>query len=167
MVDGICRSAEFSPDREYRYSLIRTWDSSLPFVTFILINPSTADEFHDDPTNRRGICYAKDWGFGGVVFVNLFATRTKYIWEMKKRKEPVGPDNDYYIKTWCGTAGLVIAAWSKDGNHRGRDRIVKHNLMRVCSLHTLHINKDGSPGHILYLKKDLKPVMWRKNFNER
>lgn len=51
--------ATFSACRNYRYLLWRRW-SAEPVLVFICLNPSTADEQHNDPTNRRTIGFAKD-----------------------------------------------------------------------------------------------------------
>lgn len=53
------KGAELSLDRIYRYALYRTWDESLPKVMFVGLNPSTADEFSDDPTIRRCLNFQK------------------------------------------------------------------------------------------------------------
>ena len=67
--------AFFSPDRRYRYWLLRVWDESLPVMAFIGLNPSTADETADDPTIRKCIKYAKAWGFGGLLMLNVYSFR--------------------------------------------------------------------------------------------
>jgi len=67
--------ARFSPCSTWRYSLTRKWNA-LPLLGFIGLNPSTADETEDDPTIRRCIGFARDWGFGGIVMLNLFAYRS-------------------------------------------------------------------------------------------
>jgi hypothetical protein len=61
----------------YRYWLSREWDDSLPIVTFIMMNPSTADAFNDDATIRKCVGFAKAWGFGRIRVVNLFALRSR------------------------------------------------------------------------------------------
>ena len=71
----IARSATLSADRVYRYVLKRTWLEERPFVMFIGLNPSIADENEDDPTTRRCMRYAGSWGFGGLIVTNLFAFR--------------------------------------------------------------------------------------------
>jgi len=45
--------ATFSECGRYRYKLCRIWDDSLPQVTFIGLNPSTADASIDDQTVKR------------------------------------------------------------------------------------------------------------------
>lgn len=54
-----------------------------------MLNPSTADENVDDPTIRRCINFAKDWGYGGMYVGNLFAFRTAYPKELKEAGFPV------------------------------------------------------------------------------
>ena len=40
-------TAKLSECRKYRYALWRTWDDSKPYVMFVGLNPSTADENTD------------------------------------------------------------------------------------------------------------------------
>lgn len=70
------RGAVFSDDRVYRYQLRRCWDVTEPIVAFVMLNPSTADAIEDDPTVRRCIGFAKNWGYGALLVGNLFAART-------------------------------------------------------------------------------------------
>lgn len=51
-------------DGNYRYLLGRKWDENLQQVTFLMLNPSTADHEQDDPTLRKCINFAKFWGYG-------------------------------------------------------------------------------------------------------
>lgn len=48
MSKNMQKSAVFSEWRKYRYSLKRIWDDQKPYVLFIGLNPSTADEESDD-----------------------------------------------------------------------------------------------------------------------
>ena len=148
----IRRSAIFSPCRTWRYTLERLWDDAKPLVTFVLLNPSTADESHDDPTNRRGIDFAKRWGYGGVVFVNLFAYRTPHPKVMLRQPDPVGPDNDRHIVEQARKAGVVVAAWGAN-NTLGRDRAVLR-LLDGTPLQCLGTTKNGHPRHPLYLRSN-------------
>ena len=55
------KNAILSEDRKYRYILWRIWDQSKPMVLFIALNPSTADETHDDRTVSKCIGFARKW----------------------------------------------------------------------------------------------------------
>ena len=59
----------------YRYWLTRTWNPRRATLCWVLLNPSTADADRDDPTIRRCQGFARSWGYGGIVVVNLFAYR--------------------------------------------------------------------------------------------
>lgn len=158
--DGVERTAVFSPCLLYRYCLTRVWRPGGKRVLFILLNPSTADHRTDDPTLRRGMAYARAWGYGGLVYCNLFAYRTPSPQEMKKAEDPVGPDNDYYIAEEAQRAEMVVAAWGAHGGHRRRDEHVLSVLAEV-DLYALKETKGGHPGHILYLRKDAEPFLYR------
>ena len=67
--------AGFSRCRRYRYWLRRDWDRALPQCAFIGLNPSTADAQTDDPTLRRCMGFARQWGYGSLLLVNLFGFR--------------------------------------------------------------------------------------------
>ncbi|MGV6851542.1 MAG: DUF1643 domain-containing protein [bacterium] len=152
-------TAKFSECRTYRYALWRTWDNSKPYLMFVGLNPSTADETIDDPTLIRCINYAKSWGFGGVSMANLFAYRATKPNDMKAAKDPVGIDNNHWLKTLAGEAGLVVAAWGNYGSYLGRSAQVKKLL---GDIYCLKLNKSGEPAHPLYQKADIKPVLLAK-----
>ena len=150
--------AEFSPCRTYRYSLTRGWDDTLPCVMFIGLNPSTADETKDDPTIRRCIQFAKDWGFGGLIMANLFAFRATDPKDMKRAADPVGPDNDSWLRELKDRAGLVIAAWGAHGTFAERSEKV---LAMFPDAGCLGKTANGQPKHPLYIPGDsvYRPVV--------
>ena len=148
-------TAKLSGCRNYRYALWRTWDSSKPLVMFVGLNPSTADETTDDPTLTRCINFAKSWGYGGVCMANLFAFRATEPSDMKASDDPIGAENNKWLKKLAKDAALVVAAWGNDGSYLGRSEQVKE-LLPI--LHCLRINKSGEPAHPLYQAAKLKPV---------
>jgi hypothetical protein len=75
---------------KYRYTLSRVWNGNLGRVVFILLNPSTADAFKDDPTVKKCISFAKHWNFGSLEIVNLFAYRSTDAKYLKNISDPVG-----------------------------------------------------------------------------
>lgn len=145
--------AIFSPCEKYRYILWRTWDYWLPKAVFIGLNPSTADAYKDDPTVAKCQRYARSWGgYGGIVMLNIFAFRATDPGVMKKCPEPVGQDNDEWIKFITKDAPLVVAKWGNHGQHLGRSAVVCSYLK---SLKCLDTSKTGEPKHVLYLRGDL------------
>lgn len=154
------RGTVFSPCRTYRYTLWREWIGGEGYAMFVGLNPSTADETQDDPTIRRCIAFAKAWGYGGVCMTNLFAYRATLPEVMKATSDPVGPDNDEYLRALAADAGVVVAAWGANGTHKGRDAEVRKLLPE---LHCLALTKDGHPGHPLYLRKTLTPFPMGSN----
>lgn len=147
-------SALFSSDRIYRYELWRIWDELLPYCMFIGLNPSTADETKDDNTVRRCILYSQKWGYGALCMTNIFAFRETDPKIMMNYKEPIGPENNNTLKKLSEKAGIIIAAWGKYGNYLNRQKEI---INLIPDLYCLKKNKDGSPSHPLYLKKDLIP----------
>ena len=151
----IKKSAVFSNCRKYRYSLTRSWNSANGYVLFIGLNPSIADETIDDPTLTRCINFAKDWGYGGLIMVNLFAYMLTYPMELKKVKLPIGKDNNRHILKNYRKSGLTVVAWGNDGYFLNRDKEVLEIINRpMC----LNINKSGQPAHPLYQKKDQRLI---------
>lgn len=147
--------ANLSACRRYRYALWRTWDDSKPYAMFIGLNPSTADETEDDPTIRRCISYSKNWGFGGLCMVNLFAFRATNPIDMKSEKDPIGPDNDVWIRQLANDAGVIVAAWGNDGPHMGRSKKAKEMIPNLKCLKT---NRTGEPAHPLYQPGSALPI---------
>lgn len=67
------RQALFSPGGRHRFTLTRLWDELRPLVVFIGLNPSKADGESDDPTARKYEGFARRWGHGGYITLNLFS----------------------------------------------------------------------------------------------
>lgn len=151
------KNATFSDCRKYRYALSRTWNGKKKTILFIGLNPSTANEKIDDPTIRRCINYAQNWGYGSLLMVNLFAYRATMPSELKNVKNPIGNDNDLHIIELSKKADIAVAAWGNEGTLLNRDKEVKKILPNLMCL---KINKSGQPAHPLYQKKDLKLIKY-------
>ncbi|WP_375750018.1 DUF1643 domain-containing protein [Vibrio sp. HN007] len=153
------KSAVLSECRKYRYELWRTWDDAKPYAMFIGLNPSTADEIEDDPTIRRCINFAKDWGYGGLCMTNLFAFRATQPEHMKKAKDPVGVRNNDTLLSLSRDAGVIVAAWGNDGSFLSRSSKVKAILQNLAAL---KVNKSGEPAYPIY-KDYVHPFTSRLN----
>ena len=65
--------ASVSSDRCFRWWLTRRWQHGGRVLIFLGLNPSRADTERDDPTLRRLLGFAGDWGYDALAVVNLFA----------------------------------------------------------------------------------------------
>lgn len=165
-VGGI-KQTVFSLSRRYRYTLWRKVPVTFQFservwggdcVQFIGLNPSTANETENDPTIRRCIRFASDWGFTWMAMTNLFGFVSSDPKVMMAQADPIGVNNDSYLLKVSEYAGLVVAAWGAFACATERARDVRR-LIRKPIYH-LGLNANGSPKHPLYLSKNTKPTIW-------
>ncbi|UDW83761.1 DUF1643 domain-containing protein [Pasteurella canis] len=159
MLAEMNKNAIFSNCRTYRYVLWRIWEPELPKITFIGLNPSTADESEDDPTIRRCINFAKKWGYGGIYMVNLFAYRSTDKSLIYQVPQPIGQDNDKYILQFSQQSEKVIAAWGNTGSYLSRSQQI---YQMVPNLYCLAINKTSEPKHPLYTHSNSVPQRYKR-----
>jgi len=157
--NGWVSSARYSPCEIYRYTLQRVWEPEKPLVSFIGLNPSTATEVENDPTVRRCIGYALAWGYGGMRMLNAFGLRSTDPRGLKQIDDPVGPENDRWLRDMTKDVALTVACWGVHAEWNGRhQQILK--LMRTANrtIHCLGVTLAGYPKHPLYLKSSLQPT---------
>lgn len=150
--------AIFSEDRVYRYSLTRQVALGLEGVcTFILLNPSTADETRNDPTINRCIHFAQALRCGTLIVVNIFAYRATDPGELKRVREEleldiVGAENDRYIIEAVEQATVPIVGWGNHGGYLGRGDEVLAMLQSLghAPLYAFKMTKKRQPIHPLY-----------------
>lgn len=156
-------SAILSDDRHYRYVLYRRWQDHGNPAVFVMLNPSTADEFVDDPTIRRCIGFAQSWGCTSLVVVNLYAYRATKPTDLAKADDPVGPDNDQWLRREFGIAAALdaplVAAWGVHG--RGPRVAEVMALPGAERFQCFGTTKDGAPRHPLYLSSHTPLMPWR------
>ncbi len=149
--------AVFSECKKYRYALWRIWDESKPKIMFIGLNPSTANESDNDPSIRRVIRFANDWGYGGIYMLNLFAIISSDPKVILSCSDPIG-ENDDYLVGYAALSKDVLFAWGSFPEAQERAKqIISWFPGSVC----LGLNKNGSPKHPLYIPAKQSQV----NFN--
>ncbi len=156
----VIKGAFISDCGKYRYTLSRVWDSTKPSLTFVMLNPSTADSAVDDPTIRRCIGYARRDGYGGITVVNLFAIRAtdpEILLDSSVDRE--GEYNvlwqDQLIRKALDAGTPIVCAW---GSHKAAagvgtlfaEKVERRGVKAVC----LGYTKAGAPRHPLYVSKD-------------
>jgi len=143
-------TALFSKDRRYRYRLGRTWDSDKPKCIFIMLNPSTATAEKNDPSVRRCMGFAQREGCGELEVINLFALRSTDPKQLYLSDDPIGPENNYYMRLAVKNAKIIVAAWGSHGHlYRRGEEICR--LLEGTDLLCLGVTKDGHPKHPLYI----------------
>lgn len=151
--------ALFSECRKYRFALWRIWDENKPFVMFVGLNPSTANENKNDATISTVTRFARDWGYGGVYMLNCFPFISTNPKDLEKPDAEKMEENEKNLLHYGKRASLVIFAW-------GGFEIVKESgqdarlTWMFPGAKALKINADGSPHHPLRLVKTLTPVKW-------
>jgi len=144
------RGADFSNDRNYRYSLWRIWDDKKPLVMFIGLNPSTANEVQPDPTIKSVTRISKSNGFGGFYMMNCFAYVTSDPKLLKHNPFSDEWNNNMLIVT-AAKCKAIVFAWGafKVVAEVGRDKeLIDMFPNALC----IGINQNGSPKYPLFAK---------------
>lgn len=153
--------AVYSECERYRYSLTRKWSDTGQKLTFIMLNPSKADERNNDPTVERCERRAKHLACGAFRVVNIFAWRETDPAALRRASQPVGPDNGDVLAEAADWADLIIAAWGVHGAHQNQGPVVEALLRsKGHRLHHLGLTKDGHPRHPLYVSYQTSPRAW-------
>ncbi len=132
-------------------------------LTFVMLNPSTADDTDDDPTIRRCKHFATREGFGSLTVVNLFplrATDPEDLWKSPDRNLH-NHENDKRIREAMHASEATVFAWGADKRAvaRGREVLALAHGLGIKP-QCLGTSKDGHPRHPLYLKNDAPLRPW-------
>jgi hypothetical protein len=159
------RGATISEDGLYRYCLWRQWGGG-PSMTFVMLNPSTADAEKDDPTIRRCIGFAKREGCGRLEVVNLFALRATTPRKLLDHPNPEGSGlaNWHHVVRSCQYSLIAVAAWGGSCPTAGGVPILSFTRDNLPSraLRCLGHTKSGEPRHPLYVKAETPLVEYRQ-----
>jgi hypothetical protein len=173
---GAASGAILSPCEHYRYRLWREtgWIAGDGCVTFVMLNPSTADSTTDDPTIRKCRGFASRMGMARFRVVNLFAWRATDPRQLAElaMTVAVGQENGDHLRaalsghSWGGRHEVVLA-WGSTGGAKVakmvRERlVVVRKLIRLYAPNArcLGTAQDGSPRHPLMLSYDTPLTSW-------
>jgi len=144
------KGAIFSDDRKYRYALWRVWRNRGPYLLFIGLNPSTADQLNNDPTITRLVNRAYKFGYGGLIGMNLYALVSTDPRGLTEEGDlAIGQLTDEYLKMGVELTTDHLCGWGSFSQAAKRAPGV-YRLLRnpVC----LGMNTNGEPRHPLYIK---------------
>ena len=130
--------AAFSACGRYRWWLWRQWHRQRPLLLFVGLNPSRADGARDDATLRRLVGFARQWDYGALLVLNLFACISPSPALLRRAADPVGAETDAWLQ--LALTGRITAAGGSivgvSGRHpedahamwSGRPPVVAHCL---------------------------------------
>lgn len=152
-------TAIFSASGRFRYWLTREIAGRGPTVAFVMLNPSTADAEQLDPTVRRCVGYARAWSAARLIVVNIFALRSTDPRALYNTLDPVGPENESYVRRAAREADTIVCAWGAHGGHLDHGATAYRWLREADARpQALAVTKQGHPAHPLYLRADLTPA---------
>ena len=171
------RDAKFSEDRKYRYVLDRRVGESDKLVTFIMLNPSTADEVENDPTIRKCISFAREWGYGRLSVVNLFAYKSpkpRDLATIKGKDLDGGSRNDKAISEAVEMTDKLVCAWGSGSSLPAafKREVLKPRVQKVLAIiknqrkkpYTISekLTEENQPQHprSLHFPEDTRPKLW-------
>ncbi len=149
-------SAIISQCGTYRYRLERELALRVgPTVLWIMLNPSTADADHDDPTIRKVAGFSRLAGYARLIVVNLFAMRATDPRDvLLNLADAEGSENCRHIMEAAVDASAIVCAWGAAPWAEEQARAVcgwlddlDHAPPGLC----LGTTKSGAPKHPLYV----------------
>ena len=174
-----------SSKEHYRYILFREvqLEQGSPdngVLVFIMLNPSTANAEKNDPTIRKCLGFAKDWGYGRLEVVNLFAYRSPEPRDLARAEGTDitgGRHNHDAIQEAVQNANLVVCAWGgasslparfKKGALKNRSKevldLIKAQGKQPYTI-SAKLTASGQPQHPRSLKfpDDTTPKLWEES----
>lgn len=135
----------------YRYRLERSFGDG-PTLMFVMVNPSTADARTDDQTIRKCIGFASRNGYGRIIVGNKFAFRATDVNKLREAGNPIGPDNDGYLREMMTEADCVVAGWGQLAKLPETLRARWKDIVRMSDaagqrINAIGINADKHPKH--------------------
>ncbi len=147
---------KFEATGEYRYYLSRRWGGGKSMV-FILLNPGTADELHDDPITDKCIAIAKRNGCTAIEVVCIYGYVAKLLRNLQKAEDPFGPDNLHSIAFALSTSGSkVVCAWGASAAPDDVAMVMRLLKQMTITAKCLGVDEDGNPLHPLTLPDTTK-----------
>lgn len=154
--------AEFSPCRTWRYVLRRRWRMDGEALLVVMLNPSKANEVRSDNTVTKCINFAKDLGFAGLTVGNIFAYMATDPKDMRRAVDPIGPDNNEWLRTLAAEHETKVVAWGANGSYlRRAEEVLRLGLLGDDLLCWGLTPRTGQPKHPLMIPgiSTLRPLL--------
>ncbi len=94
--------------------------------------------------------FARQWGYGSLLLVNLFCFRATDPTVLSKVADPVGPGANRWLRRAGTESQLLVAAWGNGGQLFERNCSIAHLIHHA---QCLGVTAQGMPRHPLYCPK--------------
>lgn len=152
----------------------RTWDLSLPYVMWVLLNPSVADETRDDMTVVKCCGFAERWGAGGIVIANLLSrrsTKPELLRSMSDSERTCGANDaalrmlldaarELHAAVVVGWGSAITAALTPPMQLAHVDRFRQLARSAGVTLQCIGTTQAGHPRHPSRTGYDAKLALW-------
>lgn len=164
-------SAMFSEGGEaeatYRWLLYRDVLPEGIVAALCGVNPSWAGAEKNDQTIRKDLGFARIHGWRRIIKCNKFAYRAQDVRVLAGAFDPIGPENDDYLRQAFDEADVLVPCWgplSKLPKRLRRRYIEVHRLMERTGKPILCLGtaKDGQPLHTLTLAYETPLTPWSR-----
>ncbi|GAC1314316.1 MAG: DUF1643 domain-containing protein [Vulcanimicrobiaceae bacterium] len=166
--DGACFSSEDAAHRFLLWRRVNGFFVESPpekQVTFVLLNPSTANATAADPTMRRCMGFAAALGATRLEIVNLFSFVSSDPRDLASAAAHAPAHRERNVAHMIASArraSVVIVGYGAGAARpslRGGVTAMQAALEPLgIPVHTLKVTKDGTPSHPLYLRADARPM---------
>ena len=161
-------SAVLSPCGLYRLRLDRT----IPFpigrlvFAFFGVNPSKADAEINDQTVMKWFGFTERNDGCRFIVGNPFAYRATDVRELASVRDPIGPENDYWLRGIIRDADILVPCWGSRGKLPPQLRSRLDDVMRMLvesgkPIKTFGLTVSGDPKHPLMLGYNTPLVEWK------
>lgn len=160
---GPLGTAWFSPDKAYRYRLVRPLSDLPRTMVSIGQNPSKANHETNDMTITKDMEFARLHQCGTLVKINLgaFVTTDPHI--LRTVPDPIGPLNRQFIADAARQADIIVAAWGAMPNELwARFRHSVELIKAFNGVKCFGKTKSGAPRHTSRIGYASKLEDWRR-----
>ena len=152
------RNCFISKNKLYRWSLSYKISNSKKEIIFIGLNPSLSNSFYVDKTSQKIIKICRNYNYGKVTILNLFALISPNPKKLLTHKKPVGYLNNKIIyenlKYWSKNKHCHLwLGWGNKGIFLNRNKKVSKIIMKF---YLLKKEKFEKPLGALFLKKTIQ-----------
>lgn len=140
-------SRKLSKCGQYQYSATFVKNPNKKLLGVVGLNPSVVSEEGKNHTVSRLLHLAEKEGYGGICITNLYAWIAANPKELKHAADPIGNDNDKWIKSMAEHCDKVLCIWGNYANQDRRSEVMSYIRDKA---YAIDFTKSGNPRHILH-----------------